>query len=1288
MKKNYVLNKQVVLAFLLMFTVHLTNYAQTKLKSTQSARKVQGKNVSHVFAARAAGIPAEVVSSCGPYTWPTNGVTYSSSGTYTSNGITQGYNSQTAYLNNVTAHNTTIATNSLGGIPNTNPINLTVGGTAVSMSAPNGMYTTGTFVGTNTATDALTITLGPGVYGFAANIYATDIADAVTAGDITVTYSTGFVDARNVTTDTEFFGYTSTTPITSVTITCANTVAPFKWPTIKNLSLATGPNASLSLTVQTAPVTGNYSVCEGLAVSGGLTSNLGGGAPPTPLPNYSGDNTGGPTYNRPTAMNQGGTCTNSGVGNAVQYTSHTFTAPVSGDYVFSTCGGATFDTFLSLYQAPFNPAGACAGNTLIESSDDVCGAQSTITATLVGGTSYVLVFSGFANSEAGPYTITSTTPTTTVAGVEWYTSSTGGTPIGTGSPFNPVGVPGSGLTDTNTVGTTPFWAQFPGETCRTLAEFTVTPSVVPSFPAVSPICNGDTLSPLPTTSDEGITGTWSPALNNTSTTTYTFTPDSGQCATTATLVITVNPLPTITCPGNITACEGETVNYTVTTDAQTVVTLTQSTSNVPNLGSSIACNPGGDNAFYRVYDLAALGYNSDVTLNAIKFTVQSSQNDRMVDVRAYTLSGPLTNANLTQIGLSSVLANASTSPVSYNVSMGNLTVPGGSKLVVSYSVLSDAGNSFLPGANGAGQSGASYIKATDCGVTEPTDYAAVGFPNLHLILDAEILQPGSVTLVSGLPSGSVFPVGTTTVTYSTTNGSTGCTSTCSFDVIVNTPAPPTFTQVAPICVGGTLAPLPTTSNNGVTGTWSPALDATVTTTYTFTPDAGQCATTTTMTIVVNPLPTVAFTANPFPVCAGSSTVLSANVTNATPTITNGSQTFNMNAALFGTPVTSPLSGILALAPSNGCAPFAPGLFAGKIALIQRGTCAFAVKAQNAQDAGAIGVIIYNNVAGAIIPGGTAPGVTIPVYGITLADGQALIASMTANEVNVTLNPAPPVSYLWGNGDTTQTTNTGVLNADTDFTVTITNNLTGCSSTVTVTVPVTPLTIPTFDQVAAICSGGTLSPLPTTSTNGIAGTWSPALDNTTTTTYTFTPTPVAGQCLGTTTMTITVQSTPEPTGDAVQTITAPTAGDATLEDIVVSPTSVIWYGSLADAQAGVNALPNTTVLTNGATYYAVNVVGTCPSTPFGVTVNVTLGNDEFDDINFAYSPNPTSSILNISYSHTISEVSVTNLLGQKLMTKKTNSTEVQIDLSGLAEATYFVKVISEGKEKVVKVIKKD
>ena len=58
-------------------------------------------------------------------------------------------------------------------------------------------------------------------------------------------------------------------------------------------------------------------------------------------------------------------------------------------------------------------------------------------------------------------------------------------------------------------------------------------------------------------------------------------------------------------------------------------------------------------------------------------------------------------------------------------------------------------------------------------------------------------------------------------------------------------------------------------------------------------------------------------------------------------------------------------------------------------------------------------------------------------------------------------------------------------------------------------------------------------LPTTSINGIAGTWSPAIDNTTTTTYTFTPTSTAlPECAIPTTLTITITPSTTPTFNVV------------------------------------------------------------------------------------------------------------------------------------------------------------
>ena len=130
-------------------------------------------------------------------------------------------------------------------------------------------------------------------------------------------------------------------------------------------------------------------------------------------------------------------------------------------------------------------------------------------------------------------------------------------------------------------------------------------------------------------------------------------------------------------------------------------------------------------------------------------------------------------------------------------------------------------------------------------------------------------------------------------------------------------------------------------------------------------------------------------------------------------------------------------------------------------------------------------------------------------------------------------------------------------ATTTYTFTPTAGL--CATTATMTITVNPNITPTFTQVADICSGATLAALPTTSDNGITGSWSPALDNTATTTYTFTPT--AGQCATTATMTITVNPLPSiPTGNAEQTFCA--IDEPTVSDVVMGSTNITWYLSVA------------------------------------------------------------------------------------------------------------------------------
>ncbi|TZF88049.1 S8 family serine peptidase [Lysobacter lacus] len=91
--------------------------------------------------------------------------------------------------------------------------------------------------------------------------------------------------------------------------------------------------------------------------------------------------------------------------------------------------------------------------------------------------------------------------------------------------------------------------------------------------------------------------------------------------------------------------------------------------------------------------------------------------------------------------------------------------------------------------------------------------------------------------------------------------------------------------------------------------------------------------------------------------------------------------------------------------NDGCAALPANSLAGKVALIRRGTCSFYIKSTNAQAAGAIGVVLYNNVAGPLNPtvAGT-PSINIPVAAVTAADGALMDGRIAAG----------PTQLTWGN----------------------------------------------------------------------------------------------------------------------------------------------------------------------------------------------------------------------------------------------------------------------------------
>ncbi len=126
-------------------------------------------------------------------------------------------------------------------------------------------------------------------------------------------------------------------------------------------------------------------------------------------------------------------------------------------------------------------------------------------------------------------------------------------------------------------------------------------------------------------------------------------------------------------------------------------------------------------------------------------------------------------------------------------------------------------------------------------------------------------------------------------------------------------------------------------------------------------------------------------------------------------------TYDVGTAAFGPPLTPiGVNGAVVLAsdPANAAGPSTTdacsaltnaAAVAGKIALVDRGTCAFIDKVRNAQNAGAIAVLVADNVGNSppTSLGGADPTITIPSVRITLAAGTAIKAQL-AGGVSVTL----------------------------------------------------------------------------------------------------------------------------------------------------------------------------------------------------------------------------------------------------------------------------------------------
>ena len=128
--------------------------------------------------------------------------------------------------------------------------------------------------------------------------------------------------------------------------------------------------------------------------------------------------------------------------------------------------------------------------------------------------------------------------------------------------------------------------------------------------------------------------------------------------------------------------------------------------------------------------------------------------------------------------------------------------------------------------------------------------------------------------------------------------------------------------------------------------------------------------------------------------------------------------YSAGQAAFGTPLSIPgVTAAVVLAQdgmvggmggtvNDACEPLTnAAAISGKIALVDRGLCTFVAKAQALQAAGAVGVIVVNNAAGAApFLGGVDQTVSIPVLSVSQADGAVLKANVATLNATITTHP--------------------------------------------------------------------------------------------------------------------------------------------------------------------------------------------------------------------------------------------------------------------------------------------
>ncbi|HNB50776.1 MAG TPA: proprotein convertase P-domain-containing protein, partial [Anaerolineales bacterium] len=237
--------------------------------------------------------------------------------------------------------------------------------------------------------------------------------------------------------------------------------------------------------------------------------------------------------------------------------------------------------------------------------------------------------------------------------------------------------------------------------------------------------------------------------------------------------------------------KGQSVAHTLQAPVGGATTITHSASQTITTGNSVSCNAGGlhaNNSYVRQFTLADFGITDPFNVTEVSFGVEQATGatgEQPVTVNLYTWDpgDPFTWANFTLVGT----ADASVPDQTLSIFTVPVTgsIPAGATLVVEVFTPDGQtdGNSFFVGSNPDGQTSPSYLAAADCGITNPVDTAAIGFPDMMIVMNVtgEIVPAAGVCVnPEDIPWASVNPIsgtvaGGSSSTVEVTLDSTGLT---------------------------------------------------------------------------------------------------------------------------------------------------------------------------------------------------------------------------------------------------------------------------------------------------------------------------------------------------------------------------------------------------------------------------------------------------------------------------------------------------------------------------------